>query len=200
MGATKTIKRSTLRELTRLVRVHKQEGNTKMNEIIATCQALAMQVYGRDSAWLSFCDIAFAVMGWYPLKTNCTDEEFEELFKWLGFEIDESEYGKYIDREAFLEHMKKTDRYFAVKYDIENFPSVDINRPTKSQFKRMAVQMDYAPVIHGRWDDIPNAYMSVVSKTGAYHGNATTCSVCHEVNPNAFKTNYCPNCGARMME
>lgn len=57
---------------------------------------------------------------------------------------------------------------------------------------------DVAPVVHGRWDDIPNAYMSIVSKTGTYHGNATTCSICLEVNPNAFKTNYCPNCGARM--
>lgn len=87
----------------------------------------------------------------------------------------------YIEREAFLEHMKKTNRYFDVKFDIEGFPAADV-----------------APVVHGRWDDIPNAYMSVVSKTGAYHGNATTCSVCLEVNPNAFKTNYCPNCGARM--
>ena len=69
------------------------------------------------------------------------------------------------------------------------------------QMKRMAKAIpaaDVAPVRHGRWDDIPNAYMSVVSKTGAYHGNATTCSVCLDVNPNAFKTNYCPNCGAKM--
>lgn len=85
-----------MRELTRLVRVRKQDGNTKngntkMDEIIATCHALSMQAYGRDSAWLSFCDIAFAVMGWLPLKTNCTDEEFEEIFKWLGFEIAEDE-------------------------------------------------------------------------------------------------------------
>ena len=57
---------------------------------------------------------------------------------------------------------------------------------------------DVAPVVHGQWDDIPNEYMSVVSKTGTYHGNATTCSVCHDVNPNAFKTNYCPCCGAKM--
>lgn len=86
----KTIKRSTLRELTRLVRVYKQTDNTNevMDEIIAACHALAMQASNRDSAWLSFCDIAFAVMGWYPLKPNCTDEEFEELFKWLGFEIE----------------------------------------------------------------------------------------------------------------
>ena len=82
----KPIKKSTLHELTRLVRVHKEEA---MDEIIAVCHALAMQAYGRDDAWLSFCDIAFAVMGWYPLKPNCTDKELEELFKWLGFEIEE---------------------------------------------------------------------------------------------------------------
>lgn len=86
----------------------------------------------------------------------------------------------YIERKAFLEHMKKTNRYFDVKFDIEEFPAADV-----------------APVVHGRWDDIPNAYMSVVSKDGVYHGNATTCSICHEVNPNAYKTNYCPNCGAK---
>lgn len=57
---------------------------------------------------------------------------------------------------------------------------------------------DVAPVVHGRWDNVPNTYMSVISKDRAYHGNATTCSVCHEVNPNAYKTNYCPNCGAKM--
>lgn len=57
---------------------------------------------------------------------------------------------------------------------------------------------DVAPMVHGRWDDIPNTYMSVASKDGTYHGNATSCSVCHEVNPNAYKTNYCPNCGAKM--
>lgn len=57
---------------------------------------------------------------------------------------------------------------------------------------------DVMPVRHGRWDDIPNKYMAVASKDGSYHGHATTCSVCHEVNPNAFKTNYCPNCGSKM--
>ena len=50
----------------------------------------------------------------------------------------------------------------------------------------------------GTWDEIPNTYMSVASKDGSYSGNATSCSVCHEVNPNAYKTNYCPNCGKKM--
>ena len=71
--------------------------------------------------------------------------------------------------------------------------------PYKGSVRRVLMQAETVDaVVHGRWDDLPNEYMSVASKTGAYHGNATTCSVCHDVNPNAFKTNYCPNCGARM--
>lgn len=62
--------------------------------------------------------------------------------------------------------------------------------------------IDNAPtvnaVVHGYWDEIPNKYMSVSTKKGSYSGHATSCSVCHEVNPNAFKTNYCPNCGVKM--
>ena len=57
---------------------------------------------------------------------------------------------------------------------------------------------DVAPVRHGRWDNIPNTYMCVAGKDGSYHGNATSCSACNEINPNAYKTNYCPNCGAKM--
>ena len=84
-----------MRELTRLVRVRVRDGtNVKVLDGISTvCHELAMQAYGRDFAWVSFYDIAFAVMGWCPLKPDCTDEEFEELFKRLGFEIEEGEDG-----------------------------------------------------------------------------------------------------------
>ena len=61
-----------------------------------------------------------------------------------------------------------------------------------------APTVDAVEVVHGRWDEIPNKYMSVSTKNGSYSGHATSCSVCHEVNPNLFKTNYCPNCGAKM--
>ena len=57
---------------------------------------------------------------------------------------------------------------------------------------------DVAPVVHGRWEDVPNQYISVAGKNGSYSGNVTSCSACEEVNPNAYKTNYCPNCGAKM--
>ena len=58
--------------------------------------------------------------------------------------------------------------------------------------------IEVKPVVHGRWDKIPNSYISVATKNGSYSGSATSCSVCKEINPNAYKTNYCPNCGAKM--
>lgn len=33
---------------------------------------------------------------------------------------------KYIDKQAFLDHMERTSRYFTVKFDIENFPAADV--------------------------------------------------------------------------
>lgn len=97
----------------------------------------------------------------------------------------------YIDREVAVSKMRmaqSSHHTLGERMSVNEAVAIVEEMPTA----------DVAPVVHGRWDDIPNAYMSVVSKTGAYHGNATTCSVCLEVNPNAFKTNYCPNCGAKM--
>lgn len=33
---------------------------------------------------------------------------------------------EYIDKQAFLDYMKGTNRYFTVKCDIENFPTADV--------------------------------------------------------------------------
>lgn len=78
----------------------------------------------------------------------------------------------YIERKAFLEHMKKTNRYFDVKFDIEGFPAADV-----------------APVVHGEW---------LLRHEGC--GHYWECSVCH-TNPCIYvteHTKFCPNCGARM--
>ena len=91
---------------------------------------------------------------------------------------------EYIEREALMNELSESVEPFTIWNvfgAIRNQPAADV-----------------APVVHGGWDDIPNKYISVASKDGSYHGNTTTCSVCHEVNPNAYKTNYCPNCGAKM--
>ena len=87
----------------------------------------------------------------------------------------------YIDKQAFLDSMKRTDRYFNVKFDIENFPNADV-----------------APVRHGRWELEYETYGKM------------RCSVCKKealiekaiddvgVITNYVDSNYCPNCGAKM--
>lgn len=58
-----------------------------------TARKLATQAYGKNDAWSAFADFVYSVVGVYALYPECTDEEFEELFKWLGFEIEEGEDG-----------------------------------------------------------------------------------------------------------
>ena len=80
----------------------------------------------------------------------------------------------YIDKQAFLDYMKRTDRYFNVKFDIENFPNADV-----------------VPVRHGRWEE-------------ASDGDGIVCPFCRTdfctiiYDTECF--NYCPNCGAKMDE
>ena len=65
---------------------------------------------------------------------------------------------EYIDREAFLEHMKKTNRYFDVKFDIESFPTADV-----------------VPVVHGHFvHDGPRFAGGV---TGGTVATAADCSL-----------------------
>lgn len=70
---------------------------------------------------------------------------------------------EYIDRNAFLEHMKKTNRYFDVKHDIENFPAADV-----------------APVV--RCKDCEYSY-DEISYLCCSHG---VCADCDEVPPNFY--------------
>ena len=78
----------------------------------------------------------------------------------------------YIDKQAFLDYMKRTDRYFNVKFDIENFPDADV-----------------APVQHGRWEE-------------ASDGDGIVCPFCRTdfctIIYDTEYFNYCPNCGAKM--
>ena len=85
---------------------------------------------------------------------------------------------EYIDKQAFLDHMKGTSRYFDVKFDIENFPNADV-----------------APVVHGRWVWHEEEF-------------EYECSACHcrfdynrtfELFDHGFQyADYCPHCGAEM--
>lgn len=87
---------------------------------------------------------------------------------------------EYINRQAFLDHMKGTSRYFAVKFDIESFPVADV-----------------APVVHGRWEKEPSSFWRW-TPSGAVVVARTTyrCGLCGR--GTAVKSNYCPNCWAKM--
>lgn len=97
--------------------------------------------------------------------------------------------GRLIDADRALEIVRDQGIAHPNAYHLTNYATLIL---------REAPTVDVAPVRHGRWDNIPNTYMCVSGKDGSYHGCATSCSVCHEINPNAYKTNYCPNCGAKM--
>ena len=75
----------------------------------------------------------------------------------------------YIDKQAFLDYMKRTDRYFNVKFDIENFPNADV-----------------VPVRHGHWN------------TGYFHDRVCSCCLHPDNDINDYAHSYCPNCGAKM--
>lgn len=73
-----------------------------------------------------------------------------------------------------------------------------IHEPTKSEFKRMAVQMGYAPVRYGEWvmDETTYAGVSVANYK---------CSECGETNgtwlrvlPTDKLPRFCRWCGAKM--
>lgn len=50
---------------------------------------------------------------------------------------------------------------------------------------------DVAPVVHGRWVIVDDGVM-------IGDGKHMECSVCHTWNKDRIKTDYCPNCGAKM--
>lgn len=113
-----------------------------------------------------------------------------------------------IDREALLHDIEQSVVYTArekitsaemrgahkIIERIKCAPAVEpiyIHEPKKSEFKRMAAQMDYVPVVHGRWEWLgPNRLV-----TDCMCG---TCSACKVRSKYIVNTMLCPNCGARM--
>lgn len=79
-----------------------------------------------------------------------------------------------IDANALLEKLKKTDRYFNIKFDVENAPTVD------------AVEL-----VHGRWLKVKDGY-------GIDRG--WKCSSCNNyIYAMTYEPyEYCPHCGAMM--
>lgn len=79
---------------------------------------------------------------------------------------------EYIDKQAFLDYMKGTNRYFTVKCDIEEFPAAEV-------------------VARGRWIE-SHDYLRC-PKCGAM---VKRDFVFFDIGD----WNFCPNCGAKMDE
>ena len=83
---------------------------------------------------------------------------------------------EYVDREAFLDYMKGTSRYFNVKFDIENFPAADV-----------------VPVIHAHW--------AQTSKGVIYCSNCgAVCGIGAHIEEVTEDHYFCYYCGAKMDE
>lgn len=78
---------------------------------------------------------------------------------------------RYIDADALLEKMKRTNRYFAVKFDIEEMPTADV------------VEVRHGTWHHGRQNGVAYA----------------ECSACRrKMDTSCYGYAYCSLCGARM--
>lgn len=100
---------------------------------------------------------------------------------------------EYIDKQAFLDYMRGTNRYFTIKCDIESFPTVDV-----------------VPVVHGRWVaqcvvEMDDRWTLEDMPYNEYQHSIPICSICRKTalldgGEDYVASPYCPNCGAKMDE
>ena len=98
---------------------------------------------------------------------------------------------KYINREAFIEWLKRIP--LTDLSDGRGLCRVIMEDNFKKAIKEMpeGIVVDVAPVVHGRWVSVPYKF-------------ARVCSVCNRDEPYKFADidadvyDYCPNCGAKM--
>lgn len=90
---------------------------------------------------------------------------------------------EYIDREAL---MRKLSRILGVCYNEEKESAMSVVLRTEYAVMDSPI-VDVAPVMHGQWEPIINAYGGIEGCICKRCGIATK-----------QKSNYCPNCGAKM--
>lgn len=122
---------------------------------------------------------------------------------------------EYIDREALLHDIEQSVIYTArekitsaemrgahkIIERIKCAPAVEpiyIHEPTKSEFKRMAVQMGYVQVVHGRWIiGVDNDDFDVKCPKCGWNDIFEVAGIA-AVERIAKAMHYCLNCGAKM--
>ena len=103
---------------------------------------------------------------------------------------------KYIDQEALIEWLKRIP--LIDLSDGRGLCRVIFEDDFKKAIKKMpkGIISDVAPVRHGRWltweEQFPGSTPEKTSRLGVF------CDKCHNHADN--RTDYCPNCGAKMDE
>lgn len=99
---------------------------------------------------------------------------------------------RYIDADALLEKVQfrmptNNDTDKIIKRCVEIIRNLIENAPTA----------DVAPVVRGWWERVDSSYYRWTPSGGTFVDRATyRCSRCGR--GTAVKSNYCPNCGAKM--
>lgn len=91
-----------------------------------------------------------------------------------------SEKGDLISRKALLDYIDSTN-------EIKDWCLNRYSADWIYSFVKSAPAVDAAPVVHGRWEEICNAYGELEGWIHTDCGREVKC-----------KDNFCPNCGARM--
>ena len=111
-----------------------------------------------------------------------------------------------IDADALLEKLRKTDRYFMVKFDIESEPTVELTaafmrQQSEDELIRIRAEADQRGYERGyRFGfELGQKLKRPTGKWKEYSGSdAKGCSLCGYLNYSYSEYKYCPNCGAKM--
>jgi hypothetical protein len=100
---------------------------------------------------------------------------------------------EYIDREGLMKfpiRRDHCDKAHANEHFINGIETV-------MEYAKNLPAADVAPVVHGAWESIDSSYWRW-TPSGAVPVSCVTYRCCFCGRGTVIKTNYCPNCGAKM--
>lgn len=132
-----------------------------------------------------FCTIAMC-QGEYRMTSECADGPCSQRKVWERLKA-------YEDTGLEPEEIEKAMEDCADTVAKNQFAISDINEMGGVDHLRELIQAekDGRLVVHGRWVIVDDGVM-------IGDGKHMECSVCHTWKKDRIKTDYCPNCGARM--
>ena len=84
----KTVKKSTIDELLRVVRKYAKTGDTDiLTKKLEICSKLSVEAFGSEGKWLQFADLAGAVVGVNPLVPGASNQVVYDVLKVIRIEV-----------------------------------------------------------------------------------------------------------------